>query len=327
MKNSITVIHHSADYDGIFSREIARKFLPTDTTFIGWDFKDKPIQPIPEGTIYIIDLPVDAVFGFKFTTADLSPSGMIGAERMQSFLSRLIWIDHHRSSIRFHPSSIPGYRLEGVAACRLAWQWFTATTDQLADMALPEKQTYVLREVDEPYAVTLAGEYDIWDHAKSNHDDEAFQFGLDSQFEGIHWDLLLHDGAPASAYISKIVEAGKLAQQCYKTRDAKILTERSFMRKWKGLNFLILNTARASSGTFAALDKPETGHDALMAFYYDGSIFHVSMYHAAHRKDIDLSVIAVECGKDEGMGRFGGGGHPGACGFKSKFFPPSSHGT
>ena len=34
-----TVIHHSADFDGIFCREIARKFLP-DAELIGWDFGD-----------------------------------------------------------------------------------------------------------------------------------------------------------------------------------------------------------------------------------------------------------------------------------------------
>ena len=42
-----TVIHHSADYDGIFCREIARKFLP-DAELIGWDFKDEPLA-VPEG--------------------------------------------------------------------------------------------------------------------------------------------------------------------------------------------------------------------------------------------------------------------------------------
>ena len=59
-----TVIHHSADFDGIFCREIARKFLP-DAEIIGWDFGDKPLA-IPDGQIYILDLPVDRVFGYDF---------------------------------------------------------------------------------------------------------------------------------------------------------------------------------------------------------------------------------------------------------------------
>lgn len=70
--------------------------------------------------------------------------------------------------------------------------------------------------------------------------------------------------------------------------------------------------ARCNSNTFAARDIPETGHDALLAFYWTGKHFSVSMYHAAHRKELDLSQIAV---------RFGGGGHRGACGFRSKSLP------
>lgn len=38
-----TVTHHSADFDGIFCREIARKFIP-DAKLIGWDFGDEPLK-------------------------------------------------------------------------------------------------------------------------------------------------------------------------------------------------------------------------------------------------------------------------------------------
>src|SRR5689334_2584883 len=108
-----TVIHHSADFDGIFCREIARKFLPPDTEFIGWDFGNA-ILPVPsEGTIFVMDLPVDRVFGIEFR-----------ADTYHRFVERVIWIDHHKTSIDTHPESITGYRIDGVSACRLAWQWF-----------------------------------------------------------------------------------------------------------------------------------------------------------------------------------------------------------
>ena len=35
-----TVIHHSADFDGLFCREIARKFLP-GAELIGWNVSKK----------------------------------------------------------------------------------------------------------------------------------------------------------------------------------------------------------------------------------------------------------------------------------------------
>lgn len=42
-----TVIYHSADFDGIFCREIARKFIGNeDVNYIGWNFGDAPI-PVP----------------------------------------------------------------------------------------------------------------------------------------------------------------------------------------------------------------------------------------------------------------------------------------
>ena len=79
----ITVIHHSADYDGIFCREIARKFLP-DAEFIGWDYGDAPLTFPNEGTVYVLDLPPEKPFGRELTLDEKE---------------RVIWIDHHRSSL------------------------------------------------------------------------------------------------------------------------------------------------------------------------------------------------------------------------------------
>lgn len=78
-----TVIYHLADWDGIFCREIARKFLP-DAELIGWDFADKPIEFPKEGTVYILDLPPEIPFGRELAFEEKE---------------RVIWIDHHRSSL------------------------------------------------------------------------------------------------------------------------------------------------------------------------------------------------------------------------------------
>lgn len=296
--SKITVIHHSADYDGIFCREIARKFLP-EAELIGWDYGDPQIpEPPHDTTYYVLDLSPDCV----------KPTG-IG-----HYLSRMIWIDHHKSAIDKFPTSIPGYRIDGVAACRLAWQWFSPTSRNPQTFALPDKQAFTDRTVSEPLAVRLAGEYDVWDH-RDNDADVAFQFGLDAQKE-LQWGFLLgFDGAERygpSNYCSSLVNDGRAAMQCYAKRDADIMRSRSFQARFEGLNFLALNTARCNSNTFAALDVPETGHDALLAFFWTGETWSVSMYHAAHRKDLDLSAIAV---------KYGGGGHRGACGFRSKTLP------
>lgn len=299
MVTKTTVIYHSADYDGIFCREIARKFLP-DAELIGWNFGD-PLIPMPggDGQVYILDLSPDCL-------PDGPSFGLHG--------NRIVWIDHHKTSIDKWGSSLVGYRIDGVAACRLAWQWFSkfgaGNNSALQDrLILPTKQDFIDRKVAEPMAVRLAGEYDIWDKRDSRAD--TFQYAL--RLGEPDWKVLLDDNELHSALrIDTMLHAGRIAQGYQQKLDADLVTYRSYRLKWEGLNFIVLNTGRFNSLTFAALDKPETGHDALLGYMFNGKAWTVSLYHANHRKDLDLSAIAV---------KHGGGGHRGACGFTCKTLP------
>ena len=294
------VIYHRADYDGVFCYQIAKKFLPPDTEFVGWDHGDPPVKPTADfNAVYILDLPADKPLG-------IAPERLTGC-------TNLIWIDHHKSAIETHPTDIRGYRIDGVAACRLTWQWFQCCDGNWAAprssaMApagvLPQKQDYINRTVEEPMAVQLAGEYDVWDHRSP--DSAVFQFGLDStDLDSTVWSELLD--RKAFGIFAALLERGRNAQRCYAKRDADIMAHRSFTCEWEGLKWLCLNTARCNSNTFAAGVTPEV--DALMGFYWNGSTWTVSLYHAPHRTDLDLSTIAV---------KYGGGGHRGACGFQVK---------
>src|SRR4051812_25171656 len=104
-----TVIYHRADFDGIFCREIARKFLP-EAEMIGWDYGDTKVTFPEDGMVYVLDLSPECFESVPFAVPHLD--------------RRLIWIDHHKSAIEKWSPAIPGYRVDGVAACRLAWQWF-----------------------------------------------------------------------------------------------------------------------------------------------------------------------------------------------------------
>lgn len=300
-KNNLTVIHHSADFDGLFCREIARLFLP-NATLVGWDFADPPLA-VPEGEIYILDLPVDRVFGLDYAQGNV-PAALT---------ARVTWIDHHASSIANHPLSLRGYRIDGVAACRLAWQWFTGKHNDPwvhpSDWALPGKADFEARAVTEPVAVRLAGEYDVWD--RRDPAAQTFQYGLRSAelTEGDWRGLLLLP--PAGRGVEELLAKGELLQN-YQQRDDARLVACGFLLDFEGLRFLALNTPRRSSTAFAARDVPETGHEALLAFYWNGRQWIVSLYHAQHRTDLDLSQIAV---------RYGGGGHRGACGFTAATLP------
>jgi len=301
-----TVIHHSADFDGIFCREIARKFLP-DAELIGWDFGQPKISNPLDGLTYVLDLSPECLNYVDGT--------------------KLIWIDHHKTSIEKWPSDIPGYRIDGVAACRLAWQWFIKGDE------LPNKDDYFHRLVKEPLAVRLAGEYDIWD--KRDPRAEVFQFGLRSRelsdfdwrqmfsterptIEEVkklidvgHQGILEPDGTTVPAIVCGLLENGRILQAYQQRNDAGMM-HKSYIVEWEGLKFLTINTARFNSLTFASKDVPETGHDALLGYVFNGTKWTVSLYHAKHRMDIDLSQIAI---------KHGGGGHKGACGFTTDKLP------
>lgn len=301
--NKTTVIYHSADFDGLFCREIARKFLGNEgVDYIGWDFGDAPLAIPSEGQIIIMDLPVDRVFGIQF---EPDKQELLTGD----WLHRVIWIDHHKSSIETHPAGIPGSRIDGVSACRLAWQWFhrrqVVVNGRPHPDDLPTKQNFVNREVHEPLAVRLAGEYDVWD--KRDPDAEVFQFGLRScELTPQLWAEML---AGVTMTVKGLLKDGALLQRYQQQNDASVVNFRSFVVEFEGLKFLALNTARCNSLTFAARDITETGHDALMGFFFNGKAWKFSLYHARNLTGHDLSAIAV---------KYGGGGHRGACGFEAE---------
>jgi len=303
-----TVIHHSADFDGLFCREIAGKFLP-DAELIGWDYGDSKIPAPEEGTIYVLDLSPVCL------GPSAQPEAITAPGRM---LDRVIWIDHHKSAIDEYDRTIPGYRIDGVAACRLAWQWFSIgehnaqnQTNEHLIIPLPGKQDFVDRSVSEPLAVRLAGEYDIWD--KRDPDAELFQAGLRSRDLAGEWGwskLLGDDPLEAKICVNTLLKNGEAIQYAQTQQNKSIITHAGFTVQFEGLTFLACNHARFNSHLFTAAIRPE--HDALMGFCWDGKQWKFSMYHAPGKEQFDLSAIAKARG---------GGGHKGACGFQCATLP------
>lgn len=294
MQTQTTVIYHSGDFDGLFCREIARHFITSEVlTLIGWDYKDPKIPFPATGMVYVLDLNPELFLDF--------PGIDVAKERV-------IWIDHHKTAIDKWGTYLPGYRIDGVAASRLTWQWFSLAPQT---PGLPDKQEFIDRKVTEPLAVRLAGEYDIWDHRGDG--DLELQFGLRCEGDqGPMWEELLKDN---QSYVKQLIIQGKVAMNYTAFIAGQSINAAGFLVQWQGLKFLALNSVvpfQVNSLTFASRDVPETGHDALMAFCWNGKSWTFSLYHAAHRKDLDLSAIAV---------KFGGGGHKGACGFRTAQIP------
>ncbi len=322
----ILVIYHKADFDGIFCREIARKFYCDKADYLGWDYGDPLPTVAPEVT--------------RIVMLDISVDGMMDDHR-------LWWIDHHKSAIEKYGADLTGFRIDGVAACRLAWQWFFSDYGPLgikghqdpASVYLPTKEQFINREVSEPLAVRLAGEYDIWD--RRDPDAELFQHGLRAQeLDAWLWSEMLEDprfptdnelkeerqmlesgfgcgikrrepeGTIYPMAVTRLLVAGKSIQYAKTEENKSIAKAAAFDLKFEGLNFCAINAARYNSHLFTAAVKPE--HDGLFGFNYDGKQWRISLYGVPGKPDVDLSVIAV---------KYGGGGHKQACGFKLASLP------
>lgn len=305
------VIYHKADFDGIFCREIARKFLP-DAKLIGWDYGDPlPVSKNSSVVLFMLDISVDGLMDHQ----------------------HLIWIDHHKSAIEKYSPQIKGYRIDGVAACRLAWHWFTNPEGQVNHSLLAIKQHFIDRAVEEPLAVRLAGEYDIWD--KRDPDADLFQHGLRSRDLANDWSMLLTpdrhptiaeiealmdvghdknllrpDGTMPNPTVVGLLESGKVVQYNKEQENVGIITSYGFTVEFEGLKFLACNHARFNSHLFTDGIRPE--HQGLLGFNYDGKgKWRVSLY-GVLGSDVDLSKIAV---------KYGGGGHKNACGFQVEKLP------
>ena len=297
MKQKVLAIYHSKDFDGICCREIAKKFYATNSnvelTLVGWTHGDPLIDMPEEGEVVVMDLSPDC----------LKRIGNI--EDFNSVIApRVIWIDHHKTAIDKWPYGIPGFRLDGVAACRLTWQYFFNRST-----ARTTRTDFYNRAVEEPETVRLLGEYDIWDKRDSYAD--LLQYGLRAQNPDKMpeiWGLLLGDNRGVADHtLHQVLVRGEGAQQYAQNMDASLVRHNTIKLHWEGLTWLCINTGRFNSLTFKSIDVPESGHDALMGMSMTPNGWTVSLYHAAHRKDLDLSVIAK---------KHGGGGHKGACGFQ-----------
>src|ERR1039458_899 len=290
------VIYHKADFDGIFCREIAKTHFGDTAENIGWDYGDGLIR---------IETDVEHIFMLDISVEQWMDD------------PRLVWIDHHKSAIDKYDrttgssegdvaTKIKGVRIDGVAACRLAWQfWFSVDKHIGREFT---KEDYVNRITTEPLAVRLAGEYDIWD--KRDPRAELFQHGLRSQDLTECWPLLLSLLHKDEDLVDGLLKKGEAIQFVKRNENAGIVKAFAFTIQFEGFCLLACNAARYNSQLFESELKPE--HDGCLGFNWDGKLkqWRVSLY--SDKAGIDLSPVAV---------KYGGGGHRGACGFRTDKLP------
>ena len=288
----IVVIYHRVDSDGIMCQAIARWFTTSLGVVeeIGWHYGD----PIPErdwasyDKVYMLDICIDVLL-----------------QRIPQ--DKLVWIDHHISSIRAHPEYPRNNGLldDRRSACFLCWKYF----------ANGERGFLVesdLRYQRVPKLVAHIAGYDIHDLDRNHNLDRAVNLGLmhfhDQDPEGtiaqIH-DVLFYEADPtANQFDDECFKVGYILAEHLYGSSKKAFQRLGFNVVYKGFNFAVANSI-GNSHFFDSL--PETNPaTALMLFQISGNGVSVSMYNRDGWEHQDLSVIAKANG---------GGGHRGACGF------------
>lgn len=326
MKN-IAIIYHDADFDGKLSNEACRFHLerlhPNATIHsYGWDY-GRPV-PVPLHAWF------DPQLGDQFSNewslydaiyiVDLSVDELMARPELRD---KIVWIDHHKSAIEKwdatpsdaepHPGAFRGIRIDGVAACRLCWAWFTWDVGQ-EHLGPLTKSVFVDREIKEPRLIRLAGEYDIWDHR--DPDAKVLQFGLrtlsNAQLRDLceeeFLDVIEYEITSGGPTLCECICNGRAIKSYCDKQNDEYSAAYSHTIGFEGLTFCALNIGqRGNSDLLKGGIKPE--HDACFAWRYTGNdnMVMVSLYHIAGKEHHDLSKIAV---------KYGGGGHKGACGFR-----------
>lgn len=330
MKN-IAIIYHDADFDGKLSNEVcrfhlARLFPNAAIHSYGWDYGRPVPLPIVSQQPADVGCPTaqgDGLLEWRFWDAiyivDLSVDELMARRELRD---KIVWIDHHKSAIEKWDhiggfTKMVGYRIDGVAACRLCWQWFSSDhgphgdpRNHPCDVWIPPKQAYINRTVAEPELIRLAGEYDIWDHRDA--DAKILQFGLRAVTSERLKELIEDefgkstDGLKSDA-LWKALTQGRVIKAYMDKQNKEYAAEMSVDVFWEDLCFLAINSSHRNSDAFLGAIRDR--HDALLNWRYDpkSRMATVSLYHAPGHEDIDLSKIAV---------KYGGGGHKGACGFR-----------
>jgi oligoribonuclease NrnB/cAMP/cGMP phosphodiesterase (DHH superfamily) len=292
LTSTVNVVFHSADLDGIGCAMVALYFLDKKVEKVRlhpWNYGfNVPEFPADELVIMMdISFPPDDMLKIGLREADT------------------VWIDHHKTAIEeSHKNgytSMNGVRCDGIAAIKLAWDYFN---EELADNC-----------DDAPEGIELLAAYDVWNHDIRNWEEETlpFQFGMRNR----NWLKELMDSKDpmetANEFIdvcnweyNRILDDGYSILK-YVAIQNEMSCKRAFSFCFEGITFACLN-GHGNSDVFKSVNFL---HEAVMLFSFQPGVgWKFSLYSSpVHplRGDLDLSVIAK---------KLGGGGHRGACGFE-----------
>jgi uncharacterized protein len=263
----IYCIHHSSDLDGHCSGAIV-KYHERSAKLIGINYGKRLdlLQFHRDDDVYMVDF-------------SLPHPQMIELSNR----CRLVWIDHHKSSLEIDLSKFNGLALiedQRHSACYTTWKYFSLDL-------LPE-------------AVHLLDRYDVWDHSDSRV--LPFQYGMQSIDHNADSQIWCELFQPENTLVNELIEKGDSILDYVTLSNRKLCESYSFELDFEGYKWLALNIPNGSSTTF---DSLRDRYSNTMTYSFNGNSWLFSL----RSNSIDVSSIAK---------KHGGGGHRGAAGFSTK---------
>jgi uncharacterized protein len=262
------IVYHSADLDGMMSAAIAKKFLTEngeECELLPFNYGQKEPDLSEYETVFVLDV-------------CLPYQTMVFLNQQ----NKLIWIDHHKSSIELMNSfDIVGNQSVEYSACELTWMYFHPR--------LPI-----------PTVVEWLGLYDTFRHV--GHSDEKdilyFQYGARVFFNTIQRCIQYLGDADLLYELTRDGYTILLYLQHQAVRQL----DKAFLMNIENYNFIGMNAPGLNPSILTKSDNFNDSFAGYAIVTFTGTRWGVSLY----SDTVDVSVIAT---------KFGGGGHPGASGF------------
>ena len=288
--NKVIIIYHRADYDGLFSGNIARKFYKENgysIEMLGFNYGDK----LPDFENIISKYSEICILDISF-----SPDIM----KTLKDTGKAYWIDHHIGTIRESEehgySDFPGQRTtDKIAACEVAWNYF-------------------FKGLEIPYIIELISSYDVWDHERFGWDSEVtpLQYALRAKYSlGIEklwrdWELLEDDPNTLDDLIESGTTILKYLKSVWKSWCGNCAFDIEVAGKYKGICML---SAQSGSLQFESVLQENKYDLQVVVNRKEPDLYNVSIYKESDDcNDFDCAEYAS---KVYGTGN----GHKSAAGF------------
>lgn len=291
----IKLFYHGTDMDGYASGYIGKKFALSKQK--NHEYDEFEMIPLVYGARELklsdfVDLDKSdlvIISDWSLTDADAHILDYINSSNLD-----VIWCDHHDTSIALlnkYPNfkSIKGIRSKDYSGAYLLYQ--TLFPDQCI-----------------PYWLELVSDYDTF---KLNIPDSmAFNYGVlncgkhDPKFDTSIWTSLDSESKTKTEWaLSKTIRHGSQILRFILADNKRYLLANGFECDLDGYRCIACNKI-SNSLLFNSVDK--SNYDLLCAFVFDGNQYRYSIY----------SDDSINCA--EIAAKYGGGGHKGAAGFRSK---------